>query len=247
MTPHFSIITVTRNNLSGLRRTADSLSAQTSRHYEWIVIDGASTDGSPTWLASTNAQYISEPDTGIYDAMNKGIARATGTYILFLNAGDVLADNAVLADAAAFDADFIYGDGREGGAIKRAHSHGALFWGMFTYHQAMLYRRAALGDLRYDTRYRIAADYKFTAQFLRRAAHALYWPRVICDFEPGGLSQTSAAAGRHEMAKIRTELRLCPAPVGLLITAAHAALWALRARFPSIYSRLRGLRKIKNQ
>lgn len=247
MTPRFSIITVTRNNLPGLRRTADSLSAQTSRDYEWIVIDGASTDGTTAWLAATNAQWLSEPDTGIYDAMNKGIARATGTYILFLNAGDVLADNTILADAAALDADFIYGDGREGATIKRAHSHRARLWGMFTYHQSMLYRRAVLGDLRYDTRYRIAADYKFTAEFLGRAAHALYWPRVICDFEPGGLSQTSAAAGRHEMAQIRAELRLCPAPVGLLITAAHAALWGLRTRFPSIYSRLRGLRKIENQ
>lgn len=241
--PHFSIITITRNNLSGLRRTADSLAAQTCRNFEWIVVDGASIDDTAAYLATTTAYWLSEPDSGIYDAMNKGLARATGDFILFLNAGDALADAAILADAALLDADFIYGDGREGAFIKRAHPHRALLWGMFTYHQALFYRRAAIGSLRYDTRYRIAADYKFTVQFLRDGVRAVYWPRVVCDFEPGGLSQTAAARGRREMAQIRDELRLCPRVLNPLITAGHALLWGLRVRLPALYSLLRS-RKI---
>jgi putative colanic acid biosynthesis glycosyltransferase len=241
--PRYSIITITRNNLTGLRRTAASLATQICRDFEWIVIDGASNDGTPGFLATTSAQWLSEPDHGIYDAMNKGLARAAGDYVLFLNAGDVLADAAVLADGLALDADFIYGDGHEGGRIKRAHAHKNLLWGMFTYHQAMLYRRAAIGALRYDTLYKIAADYKFTAQFLRGGASALYWPRVMCDFEPGGLSQTAAAAGRRELAAIRTELGLCPPTLNGLITAAHAILWALRRRFPAFYGYMRSVKK----
>lgn len=240
--PRFSVITVTRDNLPGLRRTANSLDSQTYRDFDWIVIDGASRDGTPAFLAATDAQWLSEPDTGIYDAMNKGLIRATGTYVLFLNAGDILADPAILADAANLDGDLIYGDGREGSAVKRAHSHRALLWGMFTYHQSIFYRRAAIRGVRYDTQYRIAADYKFTAQLLRHGARAFYWPRVICDFEQGGISQIAAAAGRHEMAKIRAELRLCPPAVSLMITATHAALWALRAHCPRLYRRLRGLK-----
>lgn len=244
--PHFSIITITRNNLTGLRRTADSLAAQSFRDFEWVVIDGASSDDTAAYLAATSAQWLSEPDNGIYDAMNKGLARARGTYILFLNAGDALADAAVLADAAMLDADFIYADGREGSFVKHAHPHTALLWGMFTYHQAMLYRRAALGPLRYDTRYRVAADYDFTVRFLRGGATAQYWPRIMCDCEPGGLSQTAAGAatGRRELALIRRNLRLCPALVGALISAAHGFIWALRTKTPALYARLRGIESI---
>lgn len=237
--PRFSVISVTRNHLTGLRRTYTSLSAQSCRDYEWVVIDGASADGTADWLAATPARFISAPDTGIYDAMNKGLAMATGDYVLFLNAGDTLADDHVLADIAQHDADLLYGDGREGGFIKPAHAHTRLLWGMFTYHQALFYRRAAIGPLRYDTQYRIAADYKFTAQFLRHGAQALYIPRVICDFEPGGISQTAAATGRRELARIRAELHLCPPILSPLITAAHTLFWRLRTRHPAFYARLR--------
>ena len=241
--PRYSIITITRDNLPGLRRTAASLAVQSCRDFEWIVIDGASTDGTPAFLAATDAQWSSEPDHGIYDAMNKGLARATGDYVLFLNAGDVLADHAVLADAMSQTGDLIYGNGREDGRVKRAHHHTNLAWGMFTYHQAMFYRRTAIGTLRYDTNYKIAADYKFTAQFLRGGAVATYWPRIICDFEPGGLSQTAATMGRRELAAIRAELDLCPPAFNRPITAAHAVLWTLRRRLPAFYGYMRSIKK----
>jgi putative colanic acid biosynthesis glycosyltransferase len=96
----FSIITVTRNNLEGLRRTHVSLRAQSYADYEWIIIDGASSDGTVNYLEGLAARSWSEPDEGIYDAMNKGLARARGDYLLLMNAGDSFAAPDVLQKIA---------------------------------------------------------------------------------------------------------------------------------------------------
>lgn len=96
-----TIITINRNNRSGLKRTIDSVLMQTCKEYEYIVIDGASTDGSAE-LKNEYPQvnhFISEPDSGIYNAMNKGIRLAHGDYCLFLNSGDTLYDKDVLSEA----------------------------------------------------------------------------------------------------------------------------------------------------
>ena len=90
-----SIITINYNNLLGLQKTIASVTSQTWQEFEYIVIDGGSTDGSATYLESqTNkiTYWVSEPDKGIYNAMNKGIAKATGEYLLFLNSGDHFID-----------------------------------------------------------------------------------------------------------------------------------------------------------
>ena len=239
--PLFSVVTVTRDNLPGLIRTGQSLSAQTFRDFEWIVIDGASRDGSAAWLAQGHARWLSEPDGGIYDAMNKGIERATGEIVLFLNAGDTLAGSRILADVAALPGnDFIYGDGREGGFYKPARRHTRLGWGLFTYHQAMFYRRAVIGGLRYDTSYMIAADYKFTVEFLRRAHAVLYWPHAVCEFESGGLSQAQAGRGRRELLRARRALGIAVPPVNAAIFAGQTVTWHVRRLVPRLYERLRG-------
>lgn len=97
-----SIITINRNNAAGLRRTIESVVSQTAfNQIEYIVIDGASTDGSKEVImefADKLTYWISEPDTGIYNAMNKGIKVATGEYCQFLNSGDWLAENKVIED-----------------------------------------------------------------------------------------------------------------------------------------------------
>ncbi len=98
--PRFSIITIGRNDLAGLKVAAQSIASQTCQDLEWIVSDGASTDGSVEWLESANLAYldfISEPDKGIQDAYNKGIARATGEILVFINSGDMFASNETLA------------------------------------------------------------------------------------------------------------------------------------------------------
>lgn len=94
-----SIITINFNNLEGLKRTLESVVTQTWQEFEYIVIDGGSTDGSAAYIESQSDKidyWVSEPDKGIYNAMNKGIAKATGEYLLFLNSGDHLYSNSVL-------------------------------------------------------------------------------------------------------------------------------------------------------
>ena len=94
-----SIITINYNNLDGLKKTIESVVNQTWREFEYIVIDGGSSDGSAEYLESQNENinyWVSEPDKGIYNAMNKGILKATGEYLLFLNSGDHFYSSEVL-------------------------------------------------------------------------------------------------------------------------------------------------------
>ena len=98
--PRFSIITIGRNDLAGLQVAGQSVMQQEFNNFEWIVVDGASTDGSLEWLASHSMDQlsiVSEPDNVIYDAMNKGIARATGEILVFINSGDMFASDETLA------------------------------------------------------------------------------------------------------------------------------------------------------
>lgn len=108
-----SIITINYNNLGGLKRTVESVINQTWQEFEYIVIDGGSTDGSAACIEShsKNINYwVSEPDKGIYNAMNKGIAKATGEYLLFLNSGDHFFNNCVLEKNHKFlnEKDIVY-------------------------------------------------------------------------------------------------------------------------------------------
>lgn len=180
----FSVITITKNNPDGFARTRESVKAQSFFDYEWIVVDGDI-----------------EEDAGIYDAMNKGISRAGGTFLIFMNAGDTFAAPDVLSRLASYASyDFLYGDAIEDGHIKPAHH--TIAYGMPTHHQAMAFRR---GSLRYDTRYKIAADYKFTAQAMANG-RSKYVGFPVCVFEKGGISQHKTTLAREEQKQIRREL-----------------------------------------
>ena len=98
-----SIITVNRNNLAGLTRTIESVLGQTDRDFEYLVIDGASSDGSRELLEQTPGidYWVSEPDAGIYEAMNKGLARASGEYLQFINSGDRLFEPDTIRSSAS--------------------------------------------------------------------------------------------------------------------------------------------------
>lgn len=247
--PFFSVITVTLNNLDGLKRTAASLDEQNMRDFEWIVIDGGSTDGTRDFLTATAALWSSEADKGLYDAMNKGLERATGQYALFLNAGDTLVFPETLSEikAAAVSVmpDFLYGDALEAAAgetpeYKTARSHESRAWGMFTHHQAMFYRRDKIGKLRYDPAYKIAADYDFTLRFLHKNPSALYCRTPVCLFERGGISQQNARAGRAEQYEIRKKLGACSPALNRCVFGFQALSWSFRKFAPSLYWRLRG-------
>ena len=130
--------------------------------------------------------------------------------------------------------DFIYGDALEENFYKYSRPHKKTWQGMFTHHQAMLYRRTALGDLRYDLRYKIAADYDFTIRFLQRAENILYCPFPICLFENGGISQLEALRGRREQFYIRKEAGQ-NLPGNIFIFAAQTLNLFLRRKCPRLY------------
>ena len=97
--PKLSIITINYNNLEGLQKTFESVFAQTFQDFEYIVIDGGSTDGSKEYIAENANKinyWVSEPDKGVYHAMNKGIVKASGEYLLFINSGDELFENSTI-------------------------------------------------------------------------------------------------------------------------------------------------------
>lgn len=113
--PRLTIITVNLNNKNGLQKTIQSVIKQTYENYEYILIDGASEDGSVDVIRQYNSKiklWISEPDEGIYNAMNKGIKKANGDYCLFLNSGDYLIDSTILDKIfnKGVQNDIIYGD-----------------------------------------------------------------------------------------------------------------------------------------
>src|SRR5256885_15677190 len=114
----FSVITVTLNDLAGLQATLASTLRQQHQDLEAIVIDGGSFGDTKEWLSSqadVRIRWLSEPDRGLYDAMNKGLDRARGDYVVFMNSGDTFADDEVLQKVAAAAAvrprpDLVYGD-----------------------------------------------------------------------------------------------------------------------------------------
>jgi putative colanic acid biosynthesis glycosyltransferase len=246
--PLLSIITVTKNNAKGLRWTTKSIAVQQqSPEIEHIIIDGASTDNTQEIIQeylNEKTKFISETDNGIYDAMNKGINQATGRYLWFLNAGDCLPDAYVLRDISReikhnLAPDFIYGDARENGRIKSAHDASRYAWGMFTHHQAMLYRRQMIGNLRFDTDYKIAADYAFTLNVLALAKRMHYYKRNLCDFQSGGISQINSALGRKENFEIRRDLLNMPLFKNKMIYQLNGFTFALRQQLPWLYRLVR--------
>lgn len=250
--PLFSIVTVVRDDVAGLDRVGACLRRQGFRDFEWIVVDGDSRDGGREWLESHRHEIAwsrSAPDDGLYDAMTIGLAASRGLYVSFLNAGDALADNDTLdAFAQALSArnwpDFCYGDAWEevaGGAplYKRARSHRAKWYGMFTHHQAMLYRRAILDGLRFDPAYPVGADYAFTLGALERATTCAHVSRPFCVFAAGGLSQTRRALGRDDQSRIRRDLLHYGPFRRAAIRLAQLLASVIRKYFPEIFRALR--------
>lgn len=249
--PILSILTTCRNNLTGLCRTHQRLAMHDLTGVEWLVQDGGSRDGTVetlTGLTDPAACWRSIDDAGPYDGMNQLLQRACGRFVWFLNAGDSPADppvittlTAILADDPALD--ILYGDAWEetpsGWDLKGARSHHYIWAGLFTHHQAIVYRRAMIADLRYPTDYRIAADYAFTLDALARASivRRVNWP--LCHFAAGGLSQRQARLGRREQARIRRQRLGIPRVVDAFIQAGQAGTLALRRHFPGLYGRLR--------
>jgi glycosyltransferase involved in cell wall biosynthesis len=214
VSPLVTIITVNRNNIMGLHATLDSVVTQDFTNFEHIVIDGGSDDGSAELIGKyphLSPSSITEPDKGIYNAMNKGITRAKGEYILFLNSGDELHDNGVLANIVQHLAghDLIYGRDTlvkaDGTRWLKPYPDLMTFSFMFRDtlpHSATFIRKQIFGTVGlYDEDMRICSDWKFFMLALfKHGCSSLYAPVPVSIF---GLDGISADPTNFEL--VRTE------------------------------------------
>lgn len=201
-----SIITINLNNKDGLRKTAESVVSQTAfSGIEWIVIDGGSTDGSVDVINQFSdkiAYWISEPDKGIYNAMNKGVVQAQGEYVIFLNSGDVFAGRGVISRFVSSDKfgefDHVVGSAnlvKDSKALfcksplSESSLSGLLLLKNPIVHQAQFIRRTRFSNTRYDERYCICADMKFSFDdiILCGATYAVL-DVVVVNYDCSGIS-----------------------------------------------------------
>jgi len=200
--PSLSIITANLNNASGLALTIRSIASQTFKNIELIVIDGSSTDESINVISQFQhsiAKWVSETDTGIYNAQNKGINIATGDYCLFLNSGDYLADNKVVENIFAMenDEDIIYGDlllvknvGKPE-LLKSPDRIGKLKMLKDTlWHPVSFIRRKLFLEYgMYDERFKIVGDYEFFVRTLIKIkVKYKHVPIAVSVFDTTGIS-----------------------------------------------------------
>jgi len=218
--PFFSVVTVTLNAKETLSATAESLRAQTFADYEWIVVDGGSDDDTIAvarrYLNSERDVLVSEPDNGLYDAMNKGLCLAKGIFVNFLNAGDLYVNADVLktVHATSDDADVVYGDTihtltsgltryRHASPVATSIGHKIPFT-----HQAMFTRRDYHVLHPFDPSYRISADYAAIASMHMSGARMRHIgrPLNVNPIEGKAVSIRSRVTMAKEYRRIRREI-----------------------------------------
>ncbi|MES2515830.1 MAG: glycosyltransferase family 2 protein [Bacteroidota bacterium] len=199
-----SVITINYNDTVGLKRTIDSVAMQVNHNFEFIIIDGGSTDGSVDVIKQNESiitYWCSEKDKGIYDAQNKGIAKATGEYLVFMNSGDTFYDKNVFGKfieiQSANDKAIIYGNVNTiKGHIQTLEMQNEQLTPYFWYkktlnHQAAFIKRTLFtGFGLYNIEYRISADFDFFLKvWLKMPQEYFYYNFTICNFYLDGLSQ----------------------------------------------------------
>ena len=237
--PKFSIITVTYNAGSVLEDTIQSVITQTYRNVEYIIVDGGSKDHTLDIINRYREHIhtlVSEPDKGLYDAMNKGIRLATGDYLCFLNAGDELHEDDTLqlmvhSITGTELPDVLYGEtaivDEEGHFLRmrRLSAPEDLNWksfkdGMLVCHQAFFPRRELAEP--YDLRYRFSADFDWCIRIMKKS-HTLHNTHLtLIDYLNEGVTTRNHRASLHE------RFRIMCRHYGYLSTLARHAWFALR-------------------
>ena len=215
--PLISVITVCYNSYEMLQRTIKSVRMQTYSEIEYIVIDGASKD-STLRLIKENEDiinlWISEPDNGLYFAMNKGLDLANGDYVIYINAGDMFYMPNTLEkifENHQDDVDIYYGDTmilaqnqKELGSRRlsppKQLTKNSFRWGMTVCHQSILIKRTIAP--KYDTSYRITADYDWVLTSIENAKKIVNTNNYISKFLSGGLSSKHVVKANKERYKI---------------------------------------------
>jgi glycosyltransferase involved in cell wall biosynthesis len=210
--PALSVILVCKNPGPRLQAALASVWAQLHIHPEIIVIDGGSTDGSREWLTAQRARLttlVSEPDAGLYPAMNQGIALATGAWILFLGADDRLVGDMVLSEALNWmnkteagvaAGEVAYDDGR----IYKLRSNVNPCARNFVHHQGTFYRRSLFAENdAFDTSLAVMADYEFNVRLWKNRVRFKPIPLRIAACGTGGLSDAGRWRGYREEIAVR--------------------------------------------
>lgn len=214
-----SIITVNYNNLEGLKKTLGSVCAQTFHDFEWIAIDGGSTDGSKQLLEQYDEHityWVSEPDSGIYDAMNKGIAVAQGEYCQFLNSGDYYIDIDILARVFEIPklADVNYGNqwcANHGKVVERRTYPSPMTLDYIFHsplgHQATFFRTEAVKAHPYREQYTISGDRALYLELYTAGYRFLHIPIPIVYFDTEGIgsNEKTLEESRHQFHQIKRE------------------------------------------
>ncbi|MEL1255515.1 glycosyltransferase family 2 protein [Flavobacterium sp. DGU38] len=202
MPPKISIITINYNNTKGLEKTINSIIHQTQRNYEFIVIDGGSTDGGKELIETYSDKinyWVSEPDSGVYNAMNKGIKAATGDFIIFMNSGDTFYENTVLEKVNPLlidDFDIYYGDNykvKQNSKRKKTYPEKlsfSFFYNSCINHQATFIRRQLFFDyFFYNEKFKIVADWEFFIYTICvENRPTKYLKMTICNYDFTGIS-----------------------------------------------------------
>lgn len=225
--PRLSIISINLNNISGLHKTIESVVNQTFVDFEYIIIDGGSTDGSIDLMKEYGNKidyWISEPDSGIYNAMNKGILQAKGEYLHFLNSGDWLKDNNVYRDIFRENPyqDVVYGnlikvypDGaynKDKGIEGKEITFLSMFFGNLNHPASFIRRELFEKNGLYDENLKIVSDWKFFLQiFGINSASAQYIDRDISYFDMTGIGIVQKENLLIERKKVLEEL--IPSPI----------------------------------
>ena len=203
-----SIITVNYNDATGLERTIKSVISQTFRDFEFIIIDGGSKDGSMDVIKQYEDNidfWVSEPDGGIYQGMNKGLRQSQGEYLNFMNSGDVLD----IIFSLYTDADIITG-AHVGSTHPNVGKNGVTMYDLYTGaidHQASFIKRELAFRHPYDEKYRIVSDWKFFIEALIMDNCSFhYTDTIVVDVDMTGISNTERQRNNQERESVLREL-----------------------------------------
>jgi len=240
--PTLSIITVVYNNVRDIERTLLSVLNQSYAHIEYIVVDGASSDGTLEIIQRYQdrlSKVVSEKDAGIYDAMNKGLALASGDYVLFMNSGDELyaPDTVKNVFSTAPNADIYYGEtemfneawqsiGKRRHSVPEKFTWQSFRFGMTISHQA-IYIRITLTEP-YDRQYELSADIDWILTAAKKAKTSVKVSGYVAKYLVGGMSKKSHQQSLKERFAIFTKhYGLLPNLVNHVVIAAKLSFYYL--------------------
>ncbi len=243
--PKLSVITIVYNNVRVIERTMLSVLNQTYSNIEYILIDGNSTDGTKEIISKYKdriAVFLSEKDKGIYDAMNKGLALASGEYVLFMNSGDEIFDTETVQKvfASADDADIYYGEtemfdddwqsiGQRRHKAPERFTWESFRFGMSVSHQA-IYIRKSLTET-FDLNYQLSSDIDWIIKAAKKAQKIVNTHLYVAKYMVGGMSKTKHQQSLKERFQIFTKhYGLLPNIFNHFLIAGKLAFYYLKHR-----------------